>query len=115
MDIYLDPSSHDIVLDGDDLRVTVDSEVVVQRLKIALQHLAEEWYLDTDLGIPYTQTIFEQGAIDLDMVYAIFISEIRKVDGVEDLTSLNITLDRDERQALVELVVNDNVAVEVTI
>lgn len=116
-DLYLSPLTHDLVLDGTDLRLTEDDEILIQRLKIRLQFLLGEWFLDTTQGIPYTQTIFENGANNLDVLYFIFRTEILAVEGVETLDTLTITPndDRDIRETSITVVVNQNIEVEVTL
>ncbi len=114
MDIYFN-SQHDMELQGEDIRFTVESEDVAQRLTIRLQFLLAEWFANTALGIPYTQTIFEDGVLDMNAVYSIFRTAIQETTGVETITSLDITIDRDERELTVALVVNDGISVEVSI
>lgn len=116
-DLYLDEVTHDLVLDGTDLRVTDEDEILVQRLSIRLQFLLGEWFLNTNLGIPYAQTIFENGLQDVDVLYFIFSTEIRATEGVETLDALSITPDgdRDTRVVNVALTVNQFVEVEVAL
>lgn len=115
-DIYLDPITHDLVLDGRDLRLTATTnEDVVQRLKIKLQFLLDEWFLDTSIGIPYTQTIFDSSYNDLDSIYALLRTEIINTEGVEVINEMQIDLDRDERILNISLKVNQTIELEVTI
>ncbi len=102
-------------LSGEDIRFTTESEDVAQRLTIRLQFLLGEWFANTSLGIPYTQTIFEEGIRDMDVVYSILRTAIQETAGVETITSLDITIDRGDRVLTVVLVVNDGIEVEVTI
>lgn len=115
MDIYFDTTTHDMAVQDSDIRFTAEDEDIVQRLKIRLQFLLGEWFLNTSLGIPYTQTIFENGINDLDTVYLIFETEIKNTEGVETIDSLTITPDRGSRLATVSLIVNRDTEVEVTI
>ena len=116
-DLYLDPLTHDLVLSGSDLRLTDTDEILIQRLKIRLEFLLGEWFLNVNLGIPYTQIIFEDGANNLDVVYFIFSTEIRAVEGVDTLDELTLTpsSDGDLRLLNVACVVNQNVQVEVQV
>ena len=113
-DIYLD-SNHDIALNGDDLRLTAEDEDLKQRLTVYLQFLLGEWFLDTTQGIPYRQVVFESTANDLWDISTLMRSEIKGIEGVETIDSLDIELERDERILTITLQVNSDVTVEVTI
>ena len=112
-DIKLD-DTHDIFLDGQDLAVAEEQDIVVQRLRIRLQFLFQEWFLDATVGIPYTQTIFEQGT-SIDDVYSIFQSEVSDTEGVENIIELNLTPDAENKGMRVETSVNENVSVTVEV
>lgn len=113
-DIYLD-SQHDIILQDRDLRLTAEAEDVAQRLTIALQFLSEEWFLDTTKGVPFTQTIIEAGANDIETLSAIFRSNINRVEGVTKINALELSFAGDDRILTIALTVNDSVSVEVAI
>jgi len=113
-DIYLN-TNHDIVLDGRDLKITTEDEDLVQRLKIKLQFLLDEWFLDTSKGLPYTQLIFEEGINDLSRLQSIYRTEILNTEGVDKINSLDLSIDRDERTLTITLQVNQTVSVEVTV
>lgn len=114
-DIYLD-ENHDITLLNGDLRLTSsDKEDLTQRVSIALQFLLEEWFLDTTRGVPYTQIIFEAGKSDLETVYSIIRDQIQAIEGVSEITQLDINFDGDSRITLIRTTVNGTTTVEVTI
>lgn len=114
MDIFFD-TEHDMTLDNRDIRFTETDEDLVQRLTIHLQFLLGEWFLDTSKGIPYTQTIFESNANDMRGIYVLFRTEIKNIDGVEEINELNIDIDRDSRILTVSLKVNGVIDLEVII
>lgn len=72
---------------GDDGDITISEgkfelietyqESVRQRLQVRLQTFLGEWFLDTSVGIPYRQGIFNKGLTKRE-VDAIFIREINK-------------------------------------
>jgi hypothetical protein len=108
---------HDMYLDGGDIAFTDEDTVVVQRLKIRLQFLFNEWFLDTTKGLPYTQFILEQGS-SIEDIYTLFKREILQTDGVENLQSLEFTQDLDNKGLRVDFAVNDGIStgtVEVSI
>jgi hypothetical protein len=115
-DIAFD-EDHDMYLDGADIVFTDEDTALVQRLTIRLQFLFEEWFLDNTVGIPYAQTIFDQGT-SLEDIYSIFRKAISNTNGVESIQQLDLTPDPNEKGLRVDFAVNDNTAsgtVEVTI
>jgi len=113
MDIYFN-ALHDITLDGGDLRFTATAaEDVKQRLTIRLQFLLAEWFLDTSVGIPYTQAIFEPSTEE-EQIYLFFRDEINNTEGVEIINNLDLVISRDERMLAITVEVNNGVTVEVT-
>lgn len=114
MDIYLD-DDHDITLLNRDLRMTTSDEDVRQRLDINLQFLFEEWFLDTSVGIPYTQVIFESNFNDINALQTSFRNLIKDIEGVVTIDQLDLVLNRDERTLTITLKVNGNVELEVVI
>ncbi len=86
MDILLDLVSGDAVFVNGESPVTTDTaEEVAQRLYITLKTFQGEWYLNTDHGIPYFQSILgiknSKEAIDL-----IFQQKILQDVGVQAIT-----------------------------
>lgn len=114
MDIFFD-TGHDATLLNTDLRFTETDDEVKQRITIALQFLYGEWFLSTSVGIPYTQTIFELNADELNVASAIIRKALKNIEGVETIDELDLSLDRDARKLTVSIVVNQTVSVEVII
>lgn len=112
-DIYFN-SDHDMELSGSDIHFASEDDIVKQSLTIRLQFLFNEWFLNTLVGMPYTQTIFEQGT-SIDDIYNIFRKEVLDTDGVDSIQKLELTPDAGNKGLLIELEVNDNIHVEVTI
>lgn len=99
--MYLDPVTHDVVIDGFTVSHTkTKQDLITQKLKIKLLWFKEEWFLDNGYGIPYFQEIFVKGVSleDIDEVFRIAIST---EDGVVDLMSYNSTLDPSTRNLTV--------------
>lgn len=108
---------HDIYLDGNDLAVAEEEDIVVQRLRIGLQFLLGEWFLDNTLGIPYVQTIFQVGT-NINDIYSIFQNAVLNTEGVETLNELILTPSSDNRSLSISFSVNENVTlttIEVTV
>ena len=114
-DLFLNKTTHDIELDGRDLKFTESDDIVAQRLTIALQFLLNEWFLDTTRGIPFTQTIIESGSGDLETLTIIFRKHINRVEGVTKINEINLTKPGEDRILSVSIRVNDVITTEVTI
>lgn len=107
---------HDLEIASNDLALVVDTEALAQRLKTKLQTFKGEWFLDTDFGVPYYQSIFRKG-ITKDIVDSIIKREIRNVPGVKSIASYNSSLDGRTREYVCNFVVLDDqgAPVEVTL
>lgn len=97
MDLLLDPVTHDLVFVNGQATVTqTQSEIVTQRLKIALYTFLGEWFLDTSIGVPYFQQIFgkvrSKSAIDV-----IFQNIIANDEGVVEIREFSSDLSTSDR------------------
>lgn len=86
--------------DDNDLVVTTDlaftrgAGAIAQSCRIALQMFAGEWFLDLDAGIPYWDSILAQKpGVAVQAARIAFRSELAAVDGVVDITELDVTFD----------------------
>jgi len=96
---------HDMHLAGADIAFTDEDNNLIQRLKIRLQFLLGEWFLDNTVGIPYTQEIFK-AKMNLQDIYTIFRDEIKNTEGVEKIEELEVTSDPGARGLKVNFSVN---------
>ena len=109
-DLLLD-ATHDLTLSGSDLAVAEDGDIIKQRLSIRLQFLFGEWFLNNQVGMPYTQFIFQQGNT-LEDIYSIFRTEILDTEGVENIVSLELIPDPEDKGLRVEFSVNSGSVVD---
>ena len=115
-DLKIDETG-DICLDGADLATITDSSYqLIQRLKVKLQMLWQEWFLNSSMGIPVTQYIVDN-ANNMPAITAIYRTAIKNTDGVTTLDTLTVDLDRDARQLTVIFSVNKGspIAIEVAL
>ena len=103
-DLFLD-ENNDLTLDGANLKLATEDNIVKQRLTTRLQFLFEEWFLNTLRGVPYTQFIFTKES-SLDEIYGIFRKHILETSGVEDIVTLELTPSSDDRGLRVDFSVN---------
>lgn len=92
MDIFLDPSTHDILFINGETPVTnTDFDVVAQRLKIRLLTFQGEYDFNIQFGVPYFQRILGHRIRKVD-VDNIFQQQILLEDGVVEIASFDSTL-----------------------
>lgn len=113
MDFYFD-DTYDMCLDGADIRFTNDDNKVVQRLIAKLQLVTGEWFLDKTIGLPYPQIIFEVQTSMQD-IYNLLRDTIKNTEGVYKINSLVLTPDADSRRLDVQVSVNENTNLEITL
>lgn len=92
MDLLLSRVTGDVVFENGKTLVTSEVvENVAQRLYIMLRTFAGEWYLNTDHGVPYFQSILgkkvSKQAIDL-----IFQQRILLEEGVQEIVEFSSNL-----------------------
>ena len=97
MDLLLNPETNDMIFVNGGCPVTVaQQDIVAQRLKITLQTFLGEWFLDTDLGIPYFQQILTK-VRNKSTVDAIFQKAILADPGVLEMVEYESTLSANVR------------------
>ena len=108
MDLLLSPDSHDMIFVNGGCPVTVaQQDIVAQRLKITLQTFLGEWFLDTDLGIPYFQQILTK-VRNKSTVDAIFQKAILNDPGVLEMVSYESSLSAGDRGFALDFAVRAN-------
>ncbi len=87
-DLLLGPDG-DLVV-GTDLQWSRGLQAIAQSCRIALLMFAGEWFLDLEAGIPYFDEIlgFRSTAARLE-----FLAALRAVDGVTEVTTLELSFD----------------------
>lgn len=95
--LYLDPSTNDISLNGYQLRITTDvSEYVSQKLINVLRTFSGEWFLNNEIGIPYFDRVLIKKA-DLNDVNSIFIAAINSIPEIKKILSFETLFDTTTR------------------
>lgn len=105
---------HDLAIIDFDLKLTDDNTVVAQRVKRALLLFKGEYFLDSEIGMPYYNDILGTKN-SLDTIQAIFINAIREVRGVADIKEFNIAFDNANRTLTINITIKDNLDNEVEI
>jgi hypothetical protein len=93
MDILLDTETHDIVFINGAAPVTTTQQInVAQRLKIMLQTFLGEWFLNTEIGVPYFESIFGK-VVNKSSVDLILQNKILSDPGVIEMVSFDSSVD----------------------
>lgn len=96
-DILIDPSTGDIKIEGNKVVVTKDIPTLVrQRLKHRLDTSKGEWFLDSNYGVPYFQSIFVK-PFDKSFVDNILRRVILDTEDVVSISSYSSSLDHANR------------------
>lgn len=92
-DILIDSVTNDaIFINGSTPITDTQNLTVAQKLKIKLQTFKGEWFLDTTVGIPFFQTIFQRG-VSKATVDSIFQEVILSEPKVKEIVEFNSIID----------------------
>lgn len=100
-DLAIDPITSDLVVSGFDLSVIQGADRVRQQLDIKLKLFRGEWFLDTEFGTPYFESILGK-QITLGGAVAAIKKSILEVNDVQHISSFRYDFDRKERRLNVE-------------
>jgi len=102
-DLALDVITGDLAIDKLDLSIIQGADAVRQQLYIKLNLWVEEWFLDTEFGTPYLQSILGK-QITLGGAIAALKKSILEIDDVDDLQEFSFNFDRAKRNLVVNFV-----------
>lgn len=100
-DIAMNTSSGDLVVKNGDLMIIDNAERIAQQILITLREWSGEWFLNTADGIPYLEYILVKNPNE-DHIRQILSEAILDVDGVQSITSMDLTFSRVNRSLIVE-------------
>lgn len=97
-----------LLLDGD-LVVTQNGDIALtdsirQAIRVRLLWFAEEWKYNRDYGVPYLRDILIKNP-NIQKIKLILTREIMSVDGVQNVTNMNVSVDKQRRAATVTFTV----------
>lgn len=95
LDIALD-SNHDLDVSSLDLRLIDTADRVRQQLTIKLRLWVGEWFLDTEFGTPYLQSILGK-QLTLSGAITALKKSILEVEGVQRIDAFSYTFNRETR------------------
>ncbi len=100
-DIAMNTSSGDLVVTNGDLMIIDNAERIAQQIIITLREWSGEWFLNTADGIPYLEYVLVKNPNE-DHIRQILSEAILDVDGVQSITSMDLTFSRVNRSLIVE-------------
>lgn len=100
-DILLDRSTHDLRIPGYDLQLVDGVDLIRQRIKQRLLTIQGEWFLNTDVGLPWFDQIIGKGAQE-EQISALIIQNIAETEGVDAVIEFDLTFNRRARTMLVQ-------------
>lgn len=95
-DLYLDPLTGDIAIDGLNASIVQGAERVRQNIYVKLKLFTGEWFLDTEFGTPYLDGILGK-QITLNGAVAELKTSILEVSDVDSITRFDYTFNRQTR------------------
>lgn len=97
IDFELDKETNDLVFIRNDFSLVEATNQIMQHLAIRLRFFLGEWYLDTNLGVPFYQLIFVKSANQIQ-IESVLKQEIVQTFGVERLVSFESAYDESNRK-----------------
>ena len=112
-DLYLDDSGQLELIGGDITSQEDYSRMVLQRIWCRLQLIKGEWYLDQRQGTPWKEKIWKKGVTEAT-VSIVVRHVVENTPGVERLDTLDVEIDRQTREATIEIVATSDLGTQVT-
>ena len=95
-DIKLDPTTWDIAKENRDEVIISGVDCLVQRLKIKLQHISGEWYLDTSKGV-INQGILSKKNPPIGIITGMYRTAIETDPEITRVVSIDTSFDSQTR------------------
>lgn len=105
IDLKLDPTSHDLVINSYDLQLIDQVDQIVQAVKMRLLTIFGEWFLDAREGVRYFDIVCSKNP-DVSLIDSIMKATIVETPGVRELMSYSSTLNSSARTLSVTFQVN---------
>ena len=92
----------DLLIENDKM-ILIDGVSEIQQLVSSkLKTFMGEYFLDNTIGLPYFQVIFEKG-VNPSIIYSIFLEALTNIDGIEEITQLDIDVDYQYRTGTIDI------------
>jgi hypothetical protein len=90
-------------------------EEIVQRLRVRLKFFKDEWFLNSEHGLPYFEDILGNKNLDLNIIESILREQILNIEGIREIVESSIDYDENKREVhyLISIVsINNSVITE---
>lgn len=96
-DVAVDKITHDLFLNDNDLQIASGADQLEQNLKIRLMFFKNEWFLDTDSGVPYYENILVKNP-NIGNIESIYKAIIMDTPGVQEILEFKSEFDNTTRE-----------------
>jgi hypothetical protein len=103
IDEALDVTTHDMAYANNDGSVVSDRSQVAQNIEIRLRLIYGEWFLNTQIGVPWFEKVFVKNP-DLSAVDIIIKSTISETPEVAGIVAYSSSVDGEKRKLIVSFV-----------
>lgn len=98
-DLALDPITGDLAIVGFELLIVKGADAVRQQLDMKLALWSGTWFLDTEFGTPYLESVLGK-QVSLNGAIAAIKKSILEVQDVDKINQFNFSFDREQRKLL---------------
>ena len=111
-DFFIDAATNDWSLEnGTTIRLCeTQEELIRQRLAINLNLFFGEWFANTNIGVPYFESVY--GKNTKNSADSVFRQTIKDTEGVIKITSFNSDVSKDRKYTLTFSVTSDTGPIE---
>jgi hypothetical protein len=103
IDLKLDIDTHDLAFKNNGDLILIDGqERIAQEIKVLLLTFLGEWFLNTDFGIPYLESVLVKNP-SRTQIEAIFRSKVKEVPGVLRVPTVEISIEAGTRKSRISL------------
>lgn len=113
MDLLL--RDHDLALDKGDLLICgTDTDAIAQLISTRLKILAGEWFLDSNIGIPYLTKILGNKRNDR-FLQKLITQEVLAIPSVKELSDFNFTSGPESRHIIIRFkaILSSNITIPI--
>lgn len=76
------------------------NQEILQRIKIRLKFFKDEWFLNSEHGLPYFENILGTKNIDLNILESIFREQLLDIEGVKSVIESSVDYNASNRRIL---------------
>jgi len=105
-DLYLNPITHDLVIENGDIRFTRDGEITLQKIKTRLLFFTGDNFLNLEDGVDYLKYVFTKSSSE-ESIRNLFIKELQGIPEVAEIIEVEILRKEGSELINVSFIVKD--------